>query len=251
MKKILLVPVAGLLLFTLANCSNKKHNLSSKKETVTDTLPVTAIIDTGTTKIPVKDLASFLPRGYVMFDTITGDLNKDGVEDCILMIKGTDKTKIIDHEYRGRLDRNRRGIIVLLNNNNGYEVAVKNYDCFSSENEEGGVYYAPELDIEVNKGNLLVNYRHGRYGYWFYTFRLKNNDMELIGYDASSSNGPVIDKETSINFLTGKKQVKKNTNDDAESGEEVFKESWHIIKNKTIILLSEIKDFDELNMYDL
>ena len=78
-------------------------------------------------------------------------LNKDGLEDCALIIKGPDKSKIVKDESRGELDRNRRGIIVLLQKNEGYELAVKNYDCFSSENEDGGVYFAPDLGVEITK----------------------------------------------------------------------------------------------------
>ena len=38
----------------------------------------------------------------------------------------------------------------------GYQLTDRNYDCFSSENEDGGVYYPPELWIEFEKGNLIV-----------------------------------------------------------------------------------------------
>jgi hypothetical protein len=103
-----------------------------------------------------KNPSDFVPKGYVInkyeggisaegWDEIRGDLNKDGLEDAVLIIKGTDKSKIIQDEDRGTLDRNRRGIIVLLNKGNYYELASKNYSCFSSENEDGGAYFAPEL----------------------------------------------------------------------------------------------------------
>lgn len=193
-----------------------------------------------------KELSDFLPKNYVMFDTIYGDLNKDNREDCILMIKGTDKSKVITHEWRGKLDRNRRGIIVLLNKNEGYEAAVKNYDCFSSENEEGGVYYAPELFLEIKNGKLFINYAHGRYGYWQYTFRYQNDDLELIGYDASRNHGPVTITETSINFLTRKKIVNQNVNENTYDGEEVFEKTESKINETKLIKLSGIKDFDEL-----
>ncbi len=205
----------------------------------------TAVANAALPKTP----ADFVPAGYTIFETVNGDLDNDQLPDCILIIKGTDKSKFVKDENRGMLDRNRRGIMVLLNKNNHYEQLVKNYECFSSENEDGGVYYAPELDLEVNKGKLLVNYRHGRYGYWSYTFRIKGNDMELIGYDATSSTGPVINEETSINFLTKRKQTRENIKPEAEPGEEEFKESWADIKLKAPILLSAIKDFDELEMY--
>ncbi|MEJ5053337.1 hypothetical protein [Sphingobacterium sp. MYb382] len=195
-----------------------------------------------------KNPMDFLPKGFVVYERINGDLNKDGMEDCVLIIKGTNKNQIVTDEYRGELDRNRRGIIVLFNKNGHYELAVKNYDCFSSENEDGGVYFAPELSVAIEKGNLYVSYGHGRYGYWQYTFRFQNSDFELIGYDQSDNRGPVIQRETSINFLSKKKQEKVNTNEDAESGDEVFKETWKNILVDKRIKLSLVKDFDELDM---
>lgn len=197
-----------------------------------------------------KTPEDFIPEGYVIFEKTFGDLNKDDQEDCILMIKATDSANVVLDEYRGELDRNRRGIILLFKNKDTYTVAVKNYDCFSSENEDGGVYYAPELSVYPLNNKLYVEYSHGRYGYWKYTFRYQNSDFELIGYDASSNYGPVINTETSINFSTKKKLTRKNTNEDAESGEEVFEETWSTVAINKLLKLSEIQDFDSLTMSD-
>ncbi len=191
--------------------------------------------------------ADFVPKGYVIFEKIKGDLNKDGVDDYVLIIKGTNKSKIITDQSRGKLDRNRRGIVILLNKKNSYELAAKNYDCFSSENEDGGVYFAPELSVEIKKGNLYVNYGHGRYGSWKYTFRYQNADFELIGYDTTNG-GVVVSSEKSINFLTKKKLEKVNTNENAQGGDEVFKETEKNITINKLIKLTKIKDFDTLDM---
>jgi hypothetical protein len=207
-----------------------------------------------------KNPSDFIPKGYVIhkyeggissggWDEIKGDLNKDGLEDIVLIIKGTEKSKIIKDEDRGELDRNRRGILVLLNKGNGYVLASKNYDCFSSENEDGGVYFAPELEVEIKKGNLYISYGHGRYGNWSYTFRYKNGNFELIGYDSYSSRGPVPQFQVSINFLTKKKLTMDNLNKNDEDDSNVkYKEVWKKITPKKLIKLSEIKDFDELDL---
>lgn len=206
-----------------------------------------------------KNPADFVPKAYVInkyeggvsadkWDEIKGDLNNDSTEDLVLIIKGTDKTKIIQDEYRGKLDRNRRGIIVLLKKGDLYEVAAKNYDCFSSEYEDGGVYFAPELYFEITKGKLYINYGHGRYGNWSYTFKYKNGDMELIGYDSYYSRGPVPQNEVSINFLTKKKLTRDNLNknDDGDNYEVNYKETWEKIPETKLLKLSQIKDFDDL-----
>jgi hypothetical protein len=226
------------------------RNANSKKPTLNKLLILLTSFFTATVFGQTeqgKEPSNFLPKGYVIFERVTGDLNEDGTEDCILIIKGTDTSKIVTDEYRGKLDRNRRGIIVLFNRKDHYELAVRNYDCFSSENEDGGVYFPPELFIQIVKGNLSIHYGHGRYGYWKYTFRFQNSDFELIGYDASEG-GVVTDNETSINFLTKKKQEKVNTNENAQGGDEVFKETWKEINVNSLLKLSEVKDFDDLDM---
>jgi hypothetical protein len=234
----------------LASCNNAVDSGKSNKKTAELSETTSSNPEVSLNLENNKQLADYLPKNYVMFDTIYGDLNKDGLEDCVLIIKGTDKTKVIQHEYRGELDRNRRGILILLKQKKNYTLAVQNLNCFSSENEEGGVYYAPELWFEIKKGNLYINYSHGRYGFWNYTFRLKDSDFELIGYDDSENHGPMVLYTTSINYLSKKKQEKENIDPHSfeDGGTEVFKETWSKIKSKKMTLLSEIKDFDELEL---
>ena len=52
----------------------------------------------------------------------------------------------------------------------------------------------------------------------------------------------------SINFLSKKKLEKININKSAEGGDEIFKETWKNINVNRLLKLSEIKDFDELDM---
>lgn len=246
MKKCLFVIGLLLSIFTFNSCKDsetfKKATLENEVSNNTNT--ENNIVSVAEQK---KNPNDFIPDKFVAFDTIIGDLNKDGQEDYVLIIKGTEKSRFVDHESRGKLDRNRRGIIVLLKKNENYEMLVKNDTCFSSENEDGGVYFAPEMDVTIEKGKLFINYSHGRYGYWSYTFRLKNNDLELIGFDSAGHRGPVVESLTSINFLTRKKVEKINTNQDEEEGDEVFEETISKVKLKEMIKLSAIKDFEELD----
>ncbi|MDH4471242.1 MAG: hypothetical protein QE487_01470 [Fluviicola sp.] len=233
-----------MLLVLLQSCNNSPENQQATNNTTASTTDET----TESSSVPEtrKKPQDFLPSGYIVFDEMHGDLNKDGLDDCILIIKGTAEENIVEDENHGKLDRNRRGILILLNKKGNYELAVKNTNCFSSENEDGGVYFPPELSLEIKKGKLFVQYSHGRYGYWNYMFRFNNNDFELIGYDASDNYGPVVNREVSINYLTKKKSVKVNVNESAEAGDEVFEETWEDIKIEKPIKLSEVKDFDEL-----
>ncbi|WP_343632760.1 hypothetical protein [Fluviicola sp.] len=240
----------GITLIALFNTACGESKTSRSKDSGEKDNSRVQVEKTSEKEVPVialkKDPLDYIPKGMVLFDKVSGDLNKDGIPDLVLMIKGTDKNNFVQDEYRGELDRNRRGILVLFKHKDGYELVSKNADCFSSENEDGGVYYPPELSLDIRKGNLYVEYRHGRYGYWTYTFRYQNGELELIGYDSTSAHGPVIEHITSINFVTKRKQDKVNTNELAEPEEEVYKETWKDIKQDKRMKLSEIKDFDEL-----
>lgn len=196
-----------------------------------------------------KPLSTLVPEGYVITERHYGDLNKDGVGDSVFIIKGTDSNRIVEDHYNHLKDRNRRGIMIFFKKDDHWELGIQNLDCFLSENEDGGVYFPPELDIRIDKSKLYIEYSHGRYGYWGYTFRLNGSDFELIGYDSSSTRGPVINSEISINFLTKKRLTKQNTNFRAETGgDEVFKETWDRIEIDHLIKLSEIEDFNELDI---
>lgn len=192
--------------------------------------------------------SDFIPKGYTEFERYSGDLNNDGKDDCVLIIKKTDSSNVVTNQYDKKVDRNRRGIIVLFKNEDDYQLADKNDDCFSSENEDGGVYMPPELWVKIDNEKLYVHYGHGRYGYWEYTFRFQDSNFELIEYNSSSNHGPIIRKITSINFLTKKKLIKENINENDKGGDETFKKTRSNIKIENLIQLSDIKDFDELDM---
>ncbi len=42
-------------------------------------------------KAQEKDLSGYLSEGFIIFEKVYGDLNNDGLEDCVIITKGTDK----------------------------------------------------------------------------------------------------------------------------------------------------------------
>lgn len=247
----------GILLITFLlfqGCNNPTNQQEPTPENIqTDPPIINEISETPPEIIPTSDpkkiTSELIPEGYFIFERSSGDLNKDGINDSIFIVKKINKENIVIDEYQETVDRNRRGIMIFFNKEDKWELALKNMDCFSSENENGGVYFPPELDIGARKGNLYISYAHGRYGYWSYTFRFKGSDFELIGYDASDNRGPIINRKTSINYLSKKKLTTENINENTvESGDEIYEETWENIQMNQLIKLSEIEDFDELDL---
>jgi hypothetical protein len=188
--------------------------------------------------------SSLVPKGFHVIETIRGDLNQDGQDDVVLLVKASDPADIVTDKSGERVDRNLRGLVIAFRDHDGYRLAVKNPTCFSSEHEDGGVYYAPELSVSVERGSLILHYSHGRYGYWRYTFRYQLGDFALIGYDRSEDHGPVVQTFTSINLSTGKKLKKVNINSQVPDADERFVEHWSRIVVPKPIRLSEIASFD-------
>lgn len=239
----------------LIGCKNNEKPSTTKQIDTTSVSPQdidtfsNQIIPNGLNVTIADSVTEFVPNDFNIFERIYGDLNNDSIEDCILIVKATDTSKYFNDEFRGKLDRNRRGLIILFKKNNQYELALKNLQCFYSEHEDGGVYYAPELSIEIRNSKLYVNFLHGRYGYWGYTFRYQNNNFELIGYDSESLQNTAVSDITSINFLTCTKIYKNNTNDFCESGEEIFKTTTTKFRKTSIPNLAQISDFESYGDY--
>lgn len=217
------------------------------KKTSTFTLAFTALLafDAHSETLAAPTPTEFVPSTHKVVEIIGGDLNKDGQEDIVLLIKATDKSMVSLGGNGQEIDRNRRGLVIAFWTRNGYILALKHPNCFSSENEDGGVYFPPDLSVTTKNNSLFIHYAHGRYGYWGYNFRFQNADFELIGYDSSNNRGPVTESTVSINLLSNKILKKVNINAEAQGGDERFKEVWSKIKEPRSIKLSEIANFDE------
>jgi hypothetical protein len=201
-------------------------------------------------------------QGYRLFEELYGDLNGDGKDDYVAIIKGTDKGQMVKDENSGELvDRNRRGILISFNNGNDYQRVLDNRSCFESENEEGGTYFPPELSVSTGRGNLYIAYNWGKYGQWKYTFRYRNGEFVLIGYDAYSREMPnnysaegegegereveVVETESSYNLLTKKVFVKTVTS--YTDGGSNTNEKWDTFVVNRLVKLIDIQDFREFD----
>lgn len=251
--------VLFLIIITFFTACGKKTPVI--KETVTDTVPAPVTVtkidtenDNDSSKVSIRDLTAeeiaslkLIPEGFIFFEGIRGDLNKDSIDDFVTIIKGTDPENVVENSFGEMVDRNRRGIIIALSKNGGYEKVIDNRNCFSSENEEGGVYYAPELWFEIKRNVLYIRYAHGRYGHWMYLFRYQNNTFEEIGFESHSNYGPIPSSIVSINYSTRKKKIATNLNAQERDDNlpEKWEETWEDLEDLPLRKLNDIEDFDE------
>ena len=153
-----------------------------------------------------------LPKQTELYDAIKGDLNKDGIEDVAVVTQETFKDKFLpfsegcdestkDDKWCQIVNKNRRGIVILLSNGDKYEAVVTKRDIFESPNEDGGAYFPPELAVEIKNSELKFFYSYGKYGYWEYVFALYGKDFRLVKYLSNVNNGPVPEYIVQMDFV--------------------------------------------------
>ena len=194
------------------------------------------------------DAATFVPQGWLLEKEITGDLNKDGADDLVLVLRDNDPANLIEREtgMDEPLDTNPRMLAVALADGEGsYQLALANSNLIPR------VIYSNQSDplsesggVSINRGILLISI------YYFYTsggsdtgnmsfrFRFEDKDFRLIGYDRMNVNRMSGAVETvSANFLNRKVIIKTGTiESDAEKTE------TRKLKSGEAVLIQDIED---------
>lgn len=173
-----------------------------------------------------------IPENWKIISQVSGDLNKDGIEDLVLIIENTDVSNIIKNEGLGApsLNINPREILVFFKDErNNYMLIEKNAIGFiQSENDEESTCLADPLmidgGIKISNNILIVHFNYWlSCGSWSvndasYKFRFQNNSFELIGFDHFSFNRATTEEtRTSLNFSTKKKEETIGLNQSEES----------------------------------
>jgi len=190
-----------------------------------------------------KTVDDFVPKGWKEILTTNGDLNKDKLEDTVIVIE---KDDVLGPDY---LNLNPRILLVLFKQKDGtYILASKNDKGFiQSENDEENPALMDTLTgISIKNNTLRINFDYflsaGSYSasQTVFTFRFQNNRFELIGLDNNSfMRNSGEQEEFSINFSTNKMKTTSGRN---MFDEELSKpkETWENINIKKKYILDEM-----------
>ena len=195
---------------------------------------------------PVKanKVEEFIPKGWKSITIKKGDLNKDKIEDVVLIIEKNDSKNIKKSEstYETSVvhNFNPRIILVLFKDKNSkYNLAAKNEDGFivseGRSYEEGfEKLSSPNLNGKLSDSVSIKNNTLYIYTYFEatkssssteYIFRYQNNRFELIGLEVNTDGaggGYLESSNYSFNFST--KKLKKYISREDISAEEKPKE---------------------------
>ena len=200
-----------------------------------------------------KTVNDFIPKGWKKILTTNGDLNKDKLEDTVIVIEKEDKKNIKKNDGFGseELNLNPRILLVLFKQKDGtYILASKNDKGFiKSEGNDNNPALMDTLDDIIIKNNVLkivFNYFMSAGSWWtstnVYIFRFQNNVFELIGYESNAYMRNTGEEEgTSINFSTNKAKITTGGNI-FEEKENNPKDEWRYLKFEKKYILDEILD---------
>ena len=206
-----------------------------------------------------KDTLAFVPKAWKIIAQATGDLNKDGIDDAVLIIEEAKKENFINNESLGEsvLNTNPRYLLVLFKDSKGYSLAALNKNFIPPANDEDATCLADPLlqdgGITIKKGVLLIDFHYwlscGSYGVSHECFKLRWQDSKfvLIGYDSSEYSRSLGDESSvSINFVTKKKQVVTGGNMFNEDQNKP-KTVWKTIKIDKFITLQDLNRSTEVD----
>ena len=200
-----------------------------------------------------KTVNDFIPKGWKEILTTNGDLNRDKLEDTVIVIEKEDKKNIKKNDSFGpeELNLNPRILLVLFKQKDGtYVLASKNDKGFiKSEGNDDNPSLMDTLDDIIIKNNVLkivFNYFMSAGSWWtstnVYIFRFQNNVLELIGYESNAYMRNTGEEEgTSINFSTNKAKITTGGNI-FEEKENNPKNEWRYVKFEKKYILNEMTE---------
>lgn len=194
--------------------------------------------------------APWIPAGWGLLSSATGDLNKDGAKDAVLVLEEKNPAKIKPNDGLGAkdLNLNSRRLLILFNTPQGYQKAFSSDRLLPTENDADLTCLEDPLGdgrVSVSRGVLVLSLN-----YWLscgsyavtnnsFTFRYENSRFRLIGFDQSEFSRSTGDQsEISINYLTGKMKLTTGLNSFEESKPKV---AWQPISGEHNFYLDKIR----------
>ena len=214
----------------------------------------------------------FIPKGWKKLIVEKGDLNKDKIDDVVLVIEKNDPKnfkKIEDSSRSNPVNFNPRIILVLFKDKNSkYTLVAKNDKNFIvslgyASEEELETLDSPDYNDNLSKAVIIKNNTLRIFTLadyikaatsTTYIFRYQNNRFELIGLDAQSILGDTEYANTrnySLNLST-KKLIIHNMSEKLESNvkkEEKTEKNLNITEIYTLNTMSETSGVDILDKY--
>ena len=224
------------------------------------TLTLSTIVYGQSTHVPIIKnsgtlIEEFIPKNWKILQKVTGDLNKDNLDDVALVLQEKDKSKIEiikGEEGDYTIDLNRRIMIILVKDStiNGFNLVGRTNTFIINRSSENMA--DPLQEMIINNGTLKVSFfLWYSMGSWYqteltYIFRLQNNQITLIGAEYKDIHRGTSDGiKRSFNFSTKKmSETKSHLNEDGDIvSDETKWTTLPIKKTRTLETLTQPLDW--------
>ena len=190
-----------------------------------------------------QQLKDFIPAGWMMLDSAMGDLNKDNLQDAVIILQYKDSISLVKAEEDTVITQPRIVIILFKNKTDNSFDLIEQSNSFILKHDNPTMD-DPFQELNIYAGVLEIKF-HLFYnaGGWYtsgtsYKFRYQKGEFVLIGIDHFSLHRATMDFEKySFNFLTKKRSLTKGNE---EKGTK--KTTW---KTLNISPLKTLKTFTE------
>lgn len=196
-----------------------------------------------------KSAEGFVPNEWRIEIQKPGDLNGDGRDDVVLVLRALDERNVVDMRGQGgpaHYDTNPRILMVAFANAaGGYDLALENHTLIARTTEPSaqdpldpnGVQ---EGGVEIKKGALQVTlgYFGGDMGHLTYTFRFQSGRFALIGYDSINvERSQGIIRSVSINYAT--RRMSRSVGSISDDKDKVI---WTKLPAKPLLTMQQVGD---------
>lgn len=184
--------VSSCLLFTFYSC-----NLTSKKGNTIDideTKDDVAKLESTSQKIDADsdDLFKFVPINYSILDSVSGDLNLDGISDYILVLKQNGEDTLSDVVN----NPSKRPLLILIRDKNNQLQLTRRNDNTVYCVDCGGILGDPYTGITIKNGYFSIEHYGGSAWRWtrIITYKYLSQENEWLlhkdGYESFHTSDP-------------------------------------------------------------
>jgi hypothetical protein len=147
-----------------------------------------------------QQINDFIPKGWFLTDSTSGDLNRDNLADIALVFQLKDTVDEQRPDSQA-LHSNPRILVILFKNQSSYDLALQN-NTFMLRYGEGGMDPDPQGTIKIENGLFNIDFQFLR-GHSNYKFRFQSNSFCLIGASKNAVVGGTFDG-WDFDFITKK-----------------------------------------------
>ncbi|MCL1634150.1 hypothetical protein M2650_05825 [Luteimonas sp. SX5] len=189
----------------------------------------------------------FVPKGWRLEYAKRGDLDADGRDDLLMVLRMQDPKNVLRNEGLGQdpFDTNPRILAAAFAADGGYRLAFQNHTLIPRPDSSVMDDYLGGADaLKIARGAFQVTlHAFASAGSWgmgstTFTFRYQAGCFRLIGYDDDNiqrNTGETTD--TSVNFITGKAIVRTGNIEHDKT-----KAKTHALGKRPLLCIDEVGD---------